>query len=61
MAHIGWRFDTIEPSSGFLSFPGDDWVGLCHKVHGHGMKANLEVGILFGAGGGVLLAHMPII
>jgi len=44
-------FDVIELSSGFLSFPGDDWPRLCDKVHSYGLKAKPELGIQFGAGG----------
>ncbi|KIW71996.1 hypothetical protein PV04_00220 [Phialophora macrospora] len=44
-------FDVIEISSGFLSFPPDDWLRLVDKVHSMGMKAKPELGIQFGAGG----------
>jgi phosphosulfolactate synthase (CoM biosynthesis protein A) len=44
-------FDVIEISSGFLSFPADDWLRLVDKVHSMGMKAKPELGIQFGAGG----------
>lgn len=41
----------IEISSGFLSFPGDDWLRLVDRVHNAGLKAKPELGIQFGAGG----------
>lgn len=41
----------MELSSGFLSFPGDDWLRLIEKVHSYGLKAKPELGIQFGAGG----------
>ncbi|KAK5461363.1 hypothetical protein LTS15_003426 [Exophiala xenobiotica] len=44
-------FDVIELSSGFLSFPPDDWLRLVDKVHNMGLKAKPELGIQFGAGG----------
>jgi len=44
-------FDVIELSSGFLSFPADDWLRLADRVHQAGMKAKPELGIQFGAGG----------
>ncbi|KAL4913808.1 hypothetical protein BDW62DRAFT_220488 [Aspergillus aurantiobrunneus] len=44
-------FDVIELSSGFLSFPEDDWLRLVDKVHSYGLKAKPELGIQFGAGG----------
>ncbi|KAH1332334.1 hypothetical protein KXX16_009227 [Aspergillus fumigatus] len=44
-------FDVIELSSGFLSFPEDDWLGLVDKVHAYKLKAKPELGIQFGAGG----------
>lgn len=44
-------FDVIELSSGFLSFPPEDWLRLVDKVHSMGMKAKPELGIQFGAGG----------
>ncbi|KAK5192877.1 hypothetical protein LTR99_010247 [Exophiala xenobiotica] len=44
-------FDVIELSSGFLSFPPDDWLRLVDKVHSMGLKAKPELGIQFGAGG----------
>ncbi len=40
----------IELSAGFLSFPGDDWVRLYHKIHEYDMKAKRKVGILLGTG-----------
>jgi phosphosulfolactate synthase (CoM biosynthesis protein A) len=44
-------FDVIELSSGFLSFPPEDWLRLVDKVHSYGLKAKPELGIQFGAGG----------
>lgn len=44
-------FDVIEISTGFLSLPDDDWLGLVERVHSAGMKAKPELGIQFGAGG----------
>ncbi|GAT28943.1 sulfonate biosynthesis enzyme [Aspergillus luchuensis] len=45
------RFDVVELSSGFLSFPEDDWLRLVDKVHSYKLKAKPELGIQFGAGG----------
>ena len=47
----GTSFDVIELSSGFLSFPADDWLRLVERVHSYGLKAKPELGIQFGAGG----------
>jgi phosphosulfolactate synthase (CoM biosynthesis protein A) len=44
-------FDTIELSCGFITLPIEDWVRLVRKVHEFGLKAKVEVGIQFGAGG----------
>ncbi|GIK07429.1 hypothetical protein Aspvir_003093 [Aspergillus viridinutans] len=44
-------FDVIELSSGFLSFPEDDWLRLVDKVNAYKLKAKPELGIQFGAGG----------
>ncbi|KAL4071354.1 hypothetical protein V8B97DRAFT_1962865 [Scleroderma yunnanense] len=44
-------FDVVELSSGFLSFPPDDWLRLIEKVHSYGLIAKPELGIQFGAGG----------
>ena len=44
-------FDIIELSSGFITFPTDDWLRLVEKVQQAGLKAKPEVGIQFGAGG----------
>lgn len=41
----------MELSSGFLSFPPDDWLRLVERVHSYGLKAKPELGIQFGAGG----------
>ena len=49
--YIVYRFDVIELSSGFLSFPADDWLRLIDKVHSHNLIAKPELGIQFGAGG----------
>ena len=43
-------FDVIELSSGFLSFPPEDWLRLVDKLHSYGLKAKPELGIQFGAG-----------
>jgi phosphosulfolactate synthase (CoM biosynthesis protein A) len=47
--HLG--FDIIEISSGFISLPTDDWLRLIEFVQNAGLKAKVEVGIQFGAGG----------
>ena len=44
-------FDIVEVSSGFISVPLDDLVGIVERVHELGMKAKPEIGIQFGAGG----------
>jgi phosphosulfolactate synthase (CoM biosynthesis protein A) len=44
-------FDILEISSGFITIPVDDWLGLVEKVQKVGLKAKPEVGIQFGAGG----------
>jgi phosphosulfolactate synthase (CoM biosynthesis protein A) len=44
-------FDILEISSGFITFPVDDWLRLVEKVQRAGLKAKPEVGIQFGAGG----------
>src|SRR5215831_5225700 len=44
-------FDIIEISSGFITFPLDDWLRLVERVQKAGLKAKPEVGIQFGAGG----------
>jgi phosphosulfolactate synthase (CoM biosynthesis protein A) len=46
-----FEFDIIELSSGFLSMPVDDLVRLTEKIQKAGLKAKVEVGIQFGAGG----------
>jgi phosphosulfolactate synthase (CoM biosynthesis protein A) len=48
---VNLGFDTIEISSGFITIPIDDWIGLVKRVHQAGLKAKPEVGIQFGAGG----------
>jgi phosphosulfolactate synthase (CoM biosynthesis protein A) len=45
------RFDTIEISSGFITLPAASVIKLIEQVHGGGLKAKVEVGIQFGAGG----------
>ena len=45
------EFDIVEISSGFISVPADDLVRLTEKVQKAGLKAKVEVGIQFGAGG----------
>ncbi|KAJ9259821.1 hypothetical protein DTO195F2_4698 [Paecilomyces variotii] len=54
-------FDVIELSSGFLSFPADDWLRLVDKVHSYGLKAKPELGIQFGAGGDTPAADLEAI
>lgn len=44
-------FDILEISSGFITFPMDDWLRLVEKVKKAGLKPKPEVGIQFGAGG----------
>jgi len=44
-------FDTVEISSGFITIPATSTLKLIDKVHAAGMKAKVEVGIQFGAGG----------
>src|SRR5579872_5960300 len=44
-------FDILEISSGFITYPMDDWLRLVEKVQKAGLKAKPEVGIQFGAGG----------
>jgi phosphosulfolactate synthase (CoM biosynthesis protein A) len=44
-------FDIVEISSGFISLPTDDWLRLIEFVQNAGLKAKVEVGIQFGAGG----------
>src|SRR6267154_4329985 len=44
-------FDILEISSGFITFPVDDWLRLVERVQQAGLKAKPEVGIQFGAGG----------
>ncbi|HJT58629.1 MAG TPA: phosphosulfolactate synthase [Ktedonobacteraceae bacterium] len=44
-------FDILEISSGFITFPTDDWLRLVERVQKAGLKAKPEVGIQFGAGG----------
>src|SRR5512135_1140269 len=51
-------FDIIEISSGFITFPSDDWLRLVEKVQKAGLKAKPEVGIQFGAGGATAAAEL---
>ncbi len=44
-------FDIVEISSGFVTLPVDDLVGLTGAVRAAGLKPKPEVGIQFGAGG----------
>ncbi len=44
-------FDIVEVSSGFITVPAGDLVGIVEKVQGLGMLAKPDVGIQFGAGG----------
>ena len=44
-------FDVVEISSGFVTLPLDDLVGLTRAVRKAGLKPKPEVGIQFGAGG----------
>ncbi|KAF7116267.1 hypothetical protein CNMCM5793_004343 [Aspergillus hiratsukae] len=54
-------FDVVELSSGFLSFPEDDWLRLVDKVHSYKLKAKPELGIQFGAGGDTPAADLEAI
>lgn len=49
-------FDIIELSTGFISLSTDDWLRMIEVVQDHGLKAKPEIGIQFGAGGGVASA-----
>src|SRR2546423_138344 len=51
-------FDVIELSSGFLSFPSEDWLRLVDNVHSYRLKAKPEFGIQFGAGGDTAAEHL---
>jgi phosphosulfolactate synthase (CoM biosynthesis protein A) len=44
-------FDTVELSGGFITIPPTATLKLIDQVHAAGMKAKVEVGIQFGAGG----------
>ncbi|KAL7267748.1 hypothetical protein RUND412_009649 [Rhizina undulata] len=44
-------FDVIELSTGFISFPEDDWPRLIERVQSHKLIPKPELGIQFGAGG----------
>ncbi|MGH8178890.1 MAG: phosphosulfolactate synthase [Steroidobacter sp.] len=50
-------FDIVEISTGFISLPQDDLLRLVQKVRQAGMRAKPELGIQFGAGGGVTSAR----
>lgn len=51
-------FDIVEISSGFITIPEEDILRLIDKVHKLGLKAKLEVGIQFGAGGATAAAEL---
>lgn len=51
-------FDIIELSSGFITFPIDDWIQLIDQVKKAGLKAKPEVGIQFGSGGATSVAEL---
>jgi len=51
-------FDILEISSGFITFPTDDWLRLVEKAKKAGLKAKPEVGIQFGAGGASAVAEL---
>src|SRR6266511_2580738 len=54
-------FDVIEVSTGFLSLPTTNWLGLAEKVKEMGLKAKSELGIQFGAGGDTAAAELQAI
>ncbi|KAJ5157594.1 uncharacterized protein N7482_008694 [Penicillium canariense] len=54
-------FDVIELSSGFLSFPENDWLRLIDKVHSYKLEPKPELGIQFGAGGDTSAAGLEAI
>ena len=51
-------FDIIELSSGFITFPIDDWIQLIDQVKRAGLKAKPEVGIQFGSGGATSITEL---
>jgi phosphosulfolactate synthase (CoM biosynthesis protein A) len=51
-------FDILEISSGFITYPMDDWLRIVEKVQKAGLKAKPEVGIQFGAGGASAVAEL---
>lgn len=51
-------FDIIELSSGFITYPIDDWIQLIDQVRRAGLKAKPEVGIQFGSGGATSIAEL---
>lgn len=46
-------FDIVELSTGFISLSSEDWLRMVEVVQEAGLKAKPEIGIQFGAGGGV--------
>ncbi|MFB6263170.1 MAG: phosphosulfolactate synthase [Bradymonadaceae bacterium] len=54
-AEVG--FDIVELSAGFISLSTEDWLRTIEVVQDHGLKAKPEIGIQFGAGGGVASAE----
>jgi len=46
-------FDIVEISTGFISLSADDWLRAVDVVQEAGLRAKPEIGIQFGAGGGV--------
>lgn len=46
-------FDIIELSAGFISISTEDWLRMIEMVQDYDLKAKPEIGIQFGAGGGV--------
>ena len=51
-------FDIVEISSGFVTLPVDDLVGLTRAVREAGLEPKPEVGIQFGAGGASTVAAL---
>lgn len=60
-AYYMHSFDVIELSSGFLSFPEDDWLRLVDKVQSYKLEPKPELGIQFGAGGDTPAAELEAI
>ncbi|CAF0899375.1 unnamed protein product [Didymodactylos carnosus] len=46
-------FDIVELSAGFISISPDDWLRLIEKTSSYGLIPKPELGISWGAGGGV--------